>query len=201
MRFSLRWIPLPRFTFGCMYLCILILLAVLLGSLLGCRGGGGLGDILNALGGGGGDTPPAPDRPVANYGILDWLAVACMVVGIGTIILGTIFPLVPRKTSIVAIGCAIGCWTIKVFMVKWEWAIPFAGLLCGLAFAAPVIVTWVRAQLKRTATALEKSNDPRAATALRVVAEPKRFKTPTQRKAALAKASGKVKVAAVRAKE
>jgi hypothetical protein len=175
---------------------VLIIIAAVL-CLFGCaagRGcwGGSVGEPVSAAvaeaRGGAGKLSTSAAEPRGERGyvmFLNGMGALCMLIGVGTAIAGTIVPIVSRRTSGVAVGCAVGCWVLAELLGKWMPALVIGGLLVGLALAAPVVVTWVRLQLKRRAEELEDQQDERAAVALRVAAEPRRFRTKKARKQAL----------------
>lgn len=140
-----------------------------------------------------GNVRPAPDDP---YAFLIYFAAAGIGFGMLALILSGVpgvGAIVPRRSAVIAIFCGMGCMALYEFVGKlmgpllWlAFVLAVVGVLAGLY---PFAVAWWRRNILKTAAKLEAQADPRAATALRVVAQPRAHKSKTARKNALFLAS------------
>jgi MFS family permease len=150
------------------------LLAVLL---IGGCGRNPLADLFNPGAPGSSVKPPTP----SDYHALSVVALVCIIVGVGTLIVSSVVPLVPRRASVMALLCAVGCYALQMFLDRYLWLVVLASVLGGIAVAAPWVIAWVRAMLHREGKALAKKH-PREGAALMIAAKPAAFKSKTSRK-------------------
>lgn len=129
-------------------------------------------------------TAPPPDVvrvgiPVPDYSILDRIAAVCFIMAAAAFIGSFLWPMIPRRAAVAALACAVAAWMVKALLVKFfpfmVWA-AFGLLIVGGGLALwPYAVALYRRGILRTASTLAAAGDVRAATALEVVAVPKRF--------------------------
>lgn len=134
-------------------------------------------------------TPPIPRAAMpdlANYGVLDWIAGLCVLAGVAGLIASAFVPLIPRRSCATAIACGVGCWVLKIMLVKFAvavaWVVFVAAGVAGVAVAWPLVVALRNRSLAKVANKLAKEGDVRAAVALESQAKWRKFKTKEARK-------------------
>lgn len=115
-------------------------------------------------------APPPPGSHPNPFWWLPWIGFACAAFGVVTLLLGTVIPFVPRKTSGAAILIGVACGLAQWFLQSrfFPWAVGL-GALAVLVALYPWVRTWFNLWLDRAGIRLAGTH-PDAAVALRATA-------------------------------
>jgi hypothetical protein len=69
-----------------------------------------------------------------DYSILTYIAGLCSFLAVASMLAGVYLPFL-RKLAPVAIACAVGCWALRVLLVKYLWLAILVAVVAGVIFA------------------------------------------------------------------